>query len=46
MAQLPSNIRQPGAEQETMHPLPLIGDGMQEMQQDLRIPRHAAANIA
>ena len=45
MAQLPRDIGQPGAEQETMHPVPFIGDGMQEMQQDLRITRHAAANV-
>ena len=46
MAQLPGHIGQPRAEQEAMHPVPFIGDGMEEMQQDLRIARHAAADIA
>ena len=46
MTQLPRHIGQARAEQEAMHPVAVIGHSMEEMQQDLRITRHAAADIA
>ena len=37
MAQLAGDVGQPGAEQEHMHPVAIVGHRVQEMQQDLRV---------
>ncbi len=46
MAQLPGDVGEAGAEQERVDVVAVVRDRVQEVQQDLRVAAHAAADVA
>ncbi len=44
--ELAGDVGQPCAEEEGGHAVALVGDGMEEVQQDLRVAGHRAGNVA